>query len=125
MRRYEMFKCKNSSIVLDVAVGNECCDEIDGFTKIEEKTADKSLEKHVPFIEEYPKGYVVKVGKETAHPMVDEHYIQFVEIIIDGDRLYRKYLKPGDKPLVCFEVAKGNTVIAREYCNIHGLWKDK
>ncbi len=125
MKRFEMFKCQECNIVVDVVVGTECCNEIPGFAKLEEKTADKSVEKHVPYIEEHPTGYVVKVGKETPHPMTEEHYIQFIEIVIDGDRLYRKYLKPGDEPLACFEVAKGNSVIAREYCNIHGLWKDK
>lgn len=123
MKRFDMFKCEKCNIVLDTVVSSDCCEEIPGFKKLEEKTADVSLEKHVPYIEEHEKGYVVKVGKEVAHPMTPEHFIEMIEILVDGDRLYRKYLKPGDEPLACFEIPKGKTVVAREYCNIHGLWK--
>ena len=54
--------------------------------------------------------------------MLDAHYIVMIEILVDGDKLYRKYLKPGDAPEAFFEVPKGETVKAREYCNLHGLW---
>lgn len=126
MKKNDMFKCKDCNIVFEVVAGEyevDCCSEESKIEKLVEKTADSSLEKHVPFIEEHEEGYYVKVGKETMHPMTAEHYIQFIEILIDGDRLYRKYLKPGDEPVACFKVVKGNTVVAREYCNLHGLWK--
>ena len=128
MKRLDVYKCKTNNILLEVAVGGECecCkDGIEGFDLLEPKKADASTEKHVPFIEEHEDGYVVKVGKEVAHPMTEEHYIQFIEIIIDGDRVHRKYLKPGDQPLACFKVIKGENVVAREYCNLHGIWTDK
>lgn len=122
MKKFDIFKCKDCPTVIEALL--DCgCDTIEGFEKLEEKTADASLEKHVPYVEEHEDGYLVKVGKETAHPMKEDHYIQFIEIIIDGDRLYRKYLKPGDEPLACFKVIKGKDVVAREYCNLHGLWK--
>ena len=92
------------------------------FEKLEEHTEDAAREKHVPYIEEKENGYLVKVGKETAHPMLENHYITMIEIIVDGDKLYRKYLKAGDAPEAFFEVPKGETVKAREYCNLHGLW---
>jgi superoxide reductase len=38
------------------------------------------------------------------------------------NKLYRKYLKPGDKPEAVFNIADGS-IIVREYCNLHGLWK--
>ena len=57
--------------------------------------------------------------------MLEAHYIEFIELIIDGDKLYRKYLNPGDEPEAFFEIAKGKDVVAREYCNIHGLWKNR
>ena len=57
--------------------------------------------------------------------MLDAHYIQFIEIEVDGDMLYRKHLKPGEEPEAFFQVPKGKTVVAREYCNLHGLWADK
>jgi len=36
----------------------------------------------------------------------------------------RKFLKPGDKPEAEFEI-QGENFKAREYCNLHGLWKSK
>lgn len=93
-----------------------------GVEVLVEHTEDAAKEKHVPYIEEKENGYLVKVGKETAHPMAEAHYITMIEIIVDGDTLHRKYLKPGDAPEAFFEVKKGSTVKAREYCNLHGLW---
>jgi superoxide reductase len=64
----------------------------------------------------------VKVGS-VPHPMEKKHYIEWIEIIADG-RTFRKFLKPGDKPEAEFEIA-AEKIEAREYCNIHGLWKTK
>jgi superoxide reductase len=90
---------------------------------LEEFTADQTKEKHVPYVEEKEDGYYVRVGKEQDHPMTEAHYILFIELIIDGERLHRQYLKPGQKPEAYFKVEKGSEVVAREYCNLHGLWK--
>lgn len=57
----------------------------------------------------------------VAHPMEEKHYIEWIEIIVDG-KAYRQFLKPGDRPAVSFNIEKAN-VIAREYCNLHGLWR--
>jgi superoxide reductase len=89
---------------------------------LEEKTADTSQEKHVPYIEEIENGYLVRVGENALHPMEEKHYIEWIEIEVDGVT-HRKFLKPGDKPEAIFEIPKGKEVKAREYCNIHGLWK--
>jgi len=85
-----------------------------------EQTADKTKEKHVPVIEKVDDGYKVTVGS-TLHPMTEAHYIVFIELIADG-KIYRQFLKPGDKPQATFCVDAKN-VSAREYCNLHGLWK--
>jgi superoxide reductase len=123
MGKMEMYKCNTCKMIVEIAVSDDCTDALSGMTKLEAKTEDATQEKHVPYIEEHPDGYVVKVGKEQAHPMTEAHYIQFIELLIDDDKLYRKYLKPGDEPLACFKVEKGEKVSAREYCNVHGLWK--
>ena len=88
---------------------------------MEEKSEDSSIEKHVPYIEKTEKGIVVKVGQNEEHPMTNEHYIEWIQVIAD-DISHRKFLKPGDKPRAEFEV-KADEIEAREYCNIHGLWK--
>ena len=51
---------------------------------MEAKTEDFVKEKHVPYIEKQDGGFLVKVGKETAHPMADDHYIVYIEICADG-----------------------------------------
>jgi superoxide reductase len=108
---------KKDDALVEVILG-----ETEGLEVVEEKTADSTQEKHVPFIKETTDGYLVKVGETTDHPMTEEHYIQFIELVA-GDRVYRKYLNPGDKPQAEFKVEKASGVYAREYCNLHGLWK--
>ncbi len=110
---------KKDDTLLEVVAGNN---PVEGYEVLEEKTADSSTEKHVPFIEETADGYLVKVGETTAHPMTEEHWIQFIELTV-GDRVYRKYLNPGDAPEASFQVEKSDEVFVREYCNLHGLWK--
>lgn len=124
MEKFDVFKSE-CGMVAEVLYkeSKECsCTSGAKIEKLEERTEDAAKEKHVPFIEEKENGYLVKVGKETAHPMLENHYITMIEILVDGDKLYRKYLKAGDAPEAFFEVPKGETVKAREYCNLHGLW---
>jgi len=85
-----------------------------------ENTVDAAKEKHVPVIEKIDGGYKVKVG-EVAHPMEEKHYIVWIELIADG-ATYRKYLQPGEAPEAVFMVTAAS-VTAREFCNLHGLWK--
>ena len=85
-----------------------------------ENTTDAAKEKHVPVIEKTATGFKVKVGS-VAHPMEEKHYIEWIEIIADG-QAYRKFLNPGEAPEATFEI-KAEKVTAREYCNLHGLWQ--
>ena len=85
-----------------------------------ENTVDASKEKHVPVIETIPGGIKVKVGS-VAHPMEAAHYIEWIELIVDG-KAYRQFLKPGEVPEAVFNIT-GGKISAREYCNLHGLWK--
>jgi superoxide reductase len=85
-----------------------------------ENTVDAAKEKHVPVIEKVDGGYKVKVGS-VPHPMEEKHYIEWVELIADG-KTYRQFLKPGQTPEAIFKIDAAS-VAAREYCNLHGLWK--
>ncbi len=125
MTKYlEVYKCEICGNIVEVFEGHDgdlvCCGQ--DMTLMEEKTADKTVEKHVPYITETADGYKVKVGKEVAHPMMDEHYIQWIELVV-GDKVFRQMLHSGDSPEASFCVEKSENVFAREYCNIHGLWK--
>ena len=121
-KRLDVYKCElcgNLVEVLDAGAGTlVCCGQ--NMTKLEEKTADSATEKHVPVIEKVAGGYKVTVGS-TLHPMVEEHWIQWIELIADGVS-YKQFLNPGDKPEAFFCLKTADTIAAREYCNLHGLW---
>ncbi len=120
--RLEVYKCLACGNIVEVLTGGDgelvCCGQ--PMQLLEEKTADAATEKHVPVIEKIDGGYLVKVGS-VPHPMQDEHYIEWIEIIADGKN-YRQFLSPGDEPQATFNVESG-TITAREHCNVHGLWK--
>jgi len=118
----EIYKCEicgNIVEVLHSGIGElVCCGQ--PMKLMEEKREDSSVEKHVPYIEETENGIIVKVGQNQEHPMTEEHYIEWIQVIADGNS-YRKFLKAGDKPEAEFEI-KADKIEAREYCNVHGLW---
>ena len=85
-------------------------------------SVDASVEKHVPVIERDGGKVVVTVGS-VAHPMAEEHYIEWIALKTKKGN-QRKALKPGDEPKVCFRICEGDEVEAAfAYCNLHGLWK--
>jgi len=85
-----------------------------------ENSVDAAQEKHVPVIEKVANGYKVTVGS-VPHPMEEKHYIEFIELIADG-KVYRQDLNPGEAPEAFFCV-EASEVTAKEFCNLHGLWK--
>jgi len=123
MEKKQIYKCNICGNIVEVlhVGGGElvCCGE--PMKLQEEKIKDEGLEKHVPVIEKTEKGFKVKVGS-VPHPMQKEHYIEWIELIAEG-KAYRKFLKPEDDPEAEFNIDAQN-VSVREYCNIHGLWKN-
>ena len=121
-QRLQIYKCEVCGNVVEVlhegAGELVCCDQ--PMKLMKENTVDAALEKHVPVIEKTEEGIKVKVGS-VPHPMVEEHYIEWIELIADG-QAYRQFLKPGDAPEAVFKIETQN-ITAREYCNLHGLWK--
>jgi superoxide reductase len=121
-KRLEVYKCAECGNIVEVLTGGGgtlvCCGN--NMELLEEKTADAATEKHVPVIEKVDGGIKVTVGS-VPHPMTDEHYIEWIELLADG-KAYRQFLKPGDEPQALFNVA-ADSVSAREHCNVHGHWK--
>ncbi len=112
-------ECGNIVEVTHVGGGElVCCGQ--PMKLMTENTSDGAKEKHVPVIEKIDGGFLVKVGS-VAHPMEEKHYIEWIELQADG-KIYKQYLAPGQKPEAVFKVEAQN-VTAREYCNLHGLWK--
>jgi superoxide reductase len=121
-KRLQVYKCEicgNIVEMLHEGVGELiCCGE--PMKLMEENTVDAAKEKHVPVVEKAGDGVKVKVGS-VAHPMEEKHYIEWVEVIADG-KAYREFLKPGTAPEAVLNL-KAENVTAREYCNLHGLWR--
>ncbi|MEM3369333.1 MAG: desulfoferrodoxin [Candidatus Micrarchaeia archaeon] len=116
---YKCSVCGNIVEITHASMGTlVCCNK--PMELLVEKTEDQGYEKHVPVIEKIRGGFKVKIGS-IPHPMEPEHYIEFIELLAD-DRIYRKHLKPGDAPEAEFKI-NAKKITAREYCNIHGLWK--
>ncbi len=123
----EIYKCEICGNISEMVHGGGgtmvCCGK--EMVCLEEKTADMATEKHVPVIEKTQNGYKVTVGS-TIHPMTEEHYIEWIELIC-GDKIQRIHLKPGMEPVANFQLCSkcmDKPVIAREHCNVHGLWKN-
>ena len=88
---------------------------------LEEQTAEQANEKHVPVVEETDNGIKVVVGS-TLHPMEEKHHIKFIEVLTK-DKVCRAELQVGGAPEAWFPIKKADIVAAREWCNIHGLWR--
>lgn len=120
----DFFKCDECGKIIELVKDGSgtlvCCDK--PMIKIIPNTVDADLEKHVPVVEYQDDGVLVKVGS-SPHPMIDVHYIEWIEIYYDS-RKERKYLKPGTEAQAHFRVAS-KEVTALIYCNIHGLWVSK
>lgn len=118
----QIYKCEGSGTMVEVLHAGDdkllCGDK--PMNLLDENTTDAAKEKHVPVVEKVEGGVLVKVGS-VAHPMEENHYIEWIEIHA-GNKLYRQYLKPGDKPEAFFKIDE-EVDYAREFCNLHGLWR--
>ena len=121
MKFYKCAHCgKIIAVVKDTRVPVMCCGE--PMKELIAGTTDAAQEKHVPVYEVNGDVVTVKVGA-VAHPMTEEHYIEWVSLKTKcGNQ--RKALTPGSEPTVCFRICDGDEVEAvYAYCNLHSLWK--
>lgn len=129
MKRLDVLYCKKCGLVLEVEVpcNSECGTPIccgENMVILEAKTADSTVEKHVPIADPaVSEGACIRVGS-VPHPMTGEHYIQWIDVI-NGDYVNRKFLNPGEEPAASFWTQLKPGMTLREYCNIHGLWKNE
>jgi len=94
-----------------------CCGK--EMVKLVANSTDAAQEKHVPVVIKENGQIKVAVGA-VAHPMLPEHYIEWIAIVSD-DKVEIKFLKPGEEPKAEFNDVGSGTAYA--YCNLHGLWK--
>lgn len=108
------------AIVKETGVPVICCGE--KMSEIIPSTTDASQEKHIPTYKVDNNKVFVNVGS-VEHPMTDEHYIEWISLQTSSGN-QRKFLKPGDKPEICFAICDGDKIEAiYAYCNLHSLWK--
>lgn len=120
----KFFRCEHCGNIVemieDKGVPVVCCGQI--MTELVAGTSDGAREKHVPVYEVNGSTVLVKVG-EVAHPMIPEHYIQWI-VLQTKNGVQRRELKPGEKPEAIFALCEGDEAVAvYAYCNLHGLWK--
>ncbi len=120
----EIYKCEICGNLVEVVYSGygtlTCCSQPMILMK-EHHNNEQAQEKHVPILTKEKDKTIIRVGS-LPHPMEPEHYIMFIEAIShDKVWLKRKYLKAGDEPSLKFG-SDGDKMIARELCNIHGLW---
>ncbi|MGB2578381.1 superoxide reductase [Elusimicrobium simillimum] len=120
---YKCSVCGNMVEVVHASVGELVCCGKPMVLQVE-NTVDAAQEKHVPVIEKVDGGYMVTIGA-VEHPMTPEHHIEWIELqCIECGKTQRKYLKVDDEPKAFF-CTRSTHVVAREYCNLHGLWTAK
>lgn len=121
-KKLEVYKCLVCGNIVEVIHQGEgelvCCGQ--AMKLLAENSVDAAKEKHVPVVEKIEGGYKVTVGS-VPHPMEEKHFIEWIELLADG-KAYRQFLNPGDAPEAIFAV-EAQDVVAREHCNLHGLWK--
>ncbi|MBI4656256.1 MAG: desulfoferrodoxin [Elusimicrobia bacterium] len=123
-QRKQIYKCEICGNIVEALHEGQgslvCCgEEMKLFT---ENTVDASKEKHVPVMEKNGNTVKVKIGS-VPHPMEEKHFIEWIELTANG-KSYRQFLKPGNAPEAVFCLcAEPKDISAREYCNLHGLWK--
>lgn len=118
---YKCEHCGNIAVkVADSGVPLYCCGE--PMVALAADSTDAALEKHVPAVTVDGNNVEVNIG-EVDHPMLDEHYIEFICLVKD-DSYEIHPLSPGEAPHARFTLGDGeNALEVYENCNIHGLWK--
>lgn len=119
-----IYKCAKCGNIVQVLHGEKppvmCCGQ--AMDRLVENTVDAAKEKHVPVIEKIDGGYKVKIGS-VPHPMGPDHWIEWIELSSeDNTFVQRQMLTPDSAPEAVFKT-DAQKVVAREYCNLHGLWK--
>jgi superoxide reductase len=116
---YRCNKCKKLMIeVQGSSCPTICCGQ--DMVLLTANTTDGATEKHVPAVTIDGNKVTAVVGS-VEHPMLAEHYIQFIALeTASGVQI--KYLNPGEKPCAEF-LTEEKPIAVYEYCNLHGLWK--
>ena len=115
--------CGNVVSVIEAHEGQPSCCGQPMQTMVEHTQEQEGKEKHVPVVKIDGSNVNVHVGS-VDHPMENEHYIELIEILKDGDVIATKRLSPENPPQASFCIQEPEGIVVRELCNVHGLWKN-
>ena len=120
---FDVYKCNICGNIVEINhKGNgtlTCCGMQMELLKPNTEEGD-GAEKHIPVVARKSTGYLIKVGS-IAHPMTKDHLIEWIEIITDENKIYKKYFTAGTDAQLLFQT-NGDSFEVRCYCNLHGLW---
>lgn len=120
-QKNQIYRCDICGIITEVlqdGIGQlVCCGK--KMQLVEGRGIEPSMAQFSPVLKKEGEGFRVKIG-EVPHPMETNHYIKWIEIISDS-AVYRKALKPGDKPEAYFAL-EAEKVSARAFCMNCGLY---
>ena len=123
MKETKFYICEHCGNIVgmihDSGVNPVCCGQ--KMTHLEAGVVEASREKHIPVVTCEGNTVRVTVGS-VAHPMTEEHSIEWVYLQTDRGG-QRKNLLPGEAPELTFALADEKPVAVYAYCNLHGLWK--
>lgn len=120
MKFYECGICGNIiQYAKESGIPVRCCGQ--KMNELIPGATDGAAEKHVPMVTIDGNRVIVEIGS-VEHPMVEEHYIQWI-LIETKHGSQKANLTPEMKPRAEFILADGDEFVAvYEYCNIHSLW---
>ena len=123
--KFQLYKCEICGNLVEVLIAGAgelvCCGQPMNLLTAHTEEEIKG-ESHLPFMYHNEEGKeLVRIG-EKFHPMIPEHYIQFIELISENGKIsVTKFFEPEEVPEISLNEEFGD-YIARENCNIHGLW---
>lgn len=122
MKFYRCNKCGNVIMFLhDSGVVPVCCGD-NMVEIIPQEMEEMLMEKHVPHVNINGQEVMVSVG-EVLHPMVKEHYIEWIILETTNGAHIIRFNENSILPITKLTLEKDEEVLAAyEYCNIHGLW---
>ena len=114
LRVYQCEKCKKTLVSKDEL-------KLQGWVELIAGSTDAAVEKHVPVVTKKCKQVKVDVGS-VAHPMTEEHFIEWVALETENGYQIR-HLTPNSDPVCAFSLGDEKLVAVYAFCNLHGLWK--
>ena len=127
MKVSEIFRCSHCGLQVEITAAAPvnapvCCGEAMQL-QTPNTNENGAKEKHIPVLSDHEGGILVKVG-EVTHPMTEEHYIEWIEVI-NGNYVNRYNLKPGDLPQAAFYVARSPKLVVRADKDESGIFEDE